>query len=109
MPTTNIWAIFSLSVGITRFIIQPRQFEVHYVNSPRQMSKCKYIVVEGPIGVGKTSLAKLLANDSVVTRAVVADGESLIREGEVAWCNRMGSYRGHAGVDVVKRLLGVET
>ncbi len=35
-------------------------------------------------------------------------GEFLIREGAVAWCNRMGSYRGHAGVDVVKRLLGVE-
>jgi hypothetical protein len=35
-------------------------------------------------------------------------GEFLIREGQVAWCNRMGSYRGHAGVDVVKRLLGVE-
>ena len=27
------------------------------------MTKCKYIVVEGPIGVGKTSLAKLLANE----------------------------------------------
>ena len=27
------------------------------------MAKCKYIVVEGPIGVGKTSLAKLLANE----------------------------------------------
>jgi hypothetical protein len=35
-------------------------------------------------------------------------GEFLIREGRVAWCNKMGSYRGHAGVDVVKRLLGVE-
>jgi deoxyadenosine/deoxycytidine kinase len=27
------------------------------------MTKCKYIVVEGPIGVGKTSLAKILANE----------------------------------------------
>jgi deoxyadenosine/deoxycytidine kinase len=27
------------------------------------MARCKYIVVEGPIGVGKTSLAKLLANE----------------------------------------------
>jgi deoxyadenosine/deoxycytidine kinase len=27
------------------------------------MTKCKYIVVEGPIGVGKTSLARLLANE----------------------------------------------
>lgn len=27
------------------------------------MATCKYIVVEGPIGVGKTSLAKLLANE----------------------------------------------
>jgi deoxyguanosine kinase len=45
------------------FIIQPGQFEVHYVNSPRQMTKNKYIVVEGPIGVGKTSLAKILANE----------------------------------------------
>jgi deoxyguanosine kinase len=27
------------------------------------MAKCKYIVVEGPIGVGKTSLAKILANE----------------------------------------------
>ena len=27
------------------------------------MEKCKYIVVEGPIGVGKTSLAKILANE----------------------------------------------
>jgi deoxyadenosine/deoxycytidine kinase len=27
------------------------------------MVRCKYIVVEGPIGVGKTSLAKILANE----------------------------------------------
>lgn len=27
------------------------------------MTRCKYIVVEGPIGVGKTSLAKILANE----------------------------------------------
>jgi len=27
------------------------------------MERCKYIVVEGPIGVGKTSLAKILANE----------------------------------------------
>jgi deoxyguanosine kinase len=27
------------------------------------MANCKYIVVEGPIGVGKTSLAKILANE----------------------------------------------
>jgi deoxyadenosine/deoxycytidine kinase len=27
------------------------------------MARCKYIVVEGPIGVGKTSLAKMLANE----------------------------------------------
>jgi deoxyadenosine/deoxycytidine kinase len=27
------------------------------------MTRCKYIVVEGPIGVGKTSLARLLANE----------------------------------------------
>ena len=35
-------------------------------------------------------------------------GEFLIREGGIAWSNTMNSYRGHAGVDVVKRLLGVE-
>jgi hypothetical protein len=35
-------------------------------------------------------------------------GEFLLREGAVAWCNRMGSYRGHATVDAVKRLLGVD-
>ena len=29
----------------------------------RQMANPKYIVVEGPIGVGKTSLAKILANE----------------------------------------------
>ncbi|MGH9821406.1 MAG: deoxynucleoside kinase, partial [Pyrinomonadaceae bacterium] len=27
------------------------------------MSKTKYMVVEGPIGVGKSSLAKILANE----------------------------------------------
>ena len=27
------------------------------------MAKAKYIVVEGPIGVGKTSLARILANE----------------------------------------------
>ena len=27
------------------------------------MARCKYIVVEGPIGVGKSSLAKILANE----------------------------------------------
>ncbi len=31
------------------------------VHSPARMAKKKYIVVEGPIGVGKTSLAKILA------------------------------------------------
>jgi hypothetical protein len=35
-------------------------------------------------------------------------GEFLIREGSVVWCHRMSSYRGHAEMEVVKRLLGVE-
>ncbi|MBI2988748.1 MAG: deoxynucleoside kinase [Deltaproteobacteria bacterium] len=38
-----------------------RQASVVCVNSPARMTKKKYIVVEGPIGVGKTSLAKILA------------------------------------------------
>ena len=33
------------------------------VNSPGGMAKAKYIVVEGPIGVGKTSLAQILASE----------------------------------------------
>jgi deoxyguanosine kinase len=33
------------------------------VNSHGRMARAKYIVVEGPIGVGKSSLAKILANE----------------------------------------------
>jgi deoxyadenosine/deoxycytidine kinase len=44
------------------------RFMVHYVPLRRSelsaaMTKKKYIVVEGPIGVGKTSLAKILAGE----------------------------------------------
>jgi len=59
----NIWPIFSLGVAIANNYNIARQFWVVCVNSPGQMTKCKYIVVEGPIGVGKTSLAKILANE----------------------------------------------
>lgn len=40
-----------------------RQLLAFCVNFPARMSKAKYIVVEGPIGVGKTSLAKILASE----------------------------------------------
>src|SRR5207253_5866619 len=59
----NIWPIFSLGVAIANNYNIARQFWVVCVNSPGQMTKGKYIVVEGPIGVGKTSLAKILANE----------------------------------------------
>src|SRR5437773_7014198 len=59
----NIWPIFSLGGAIANNYNIARQFWVVCVNSPGQMTKCKYIVVEGPIGVGKTSLAKILANE----------------------------------------------
>src|SRR5207245_10841945 len=59
----NIWPIFSLGVAIANNYNIARQFWVVCVNSPGQMTKGKSIVVEGPIGVGKTSLAKILANE----------------------------------------------
>src|SRR5438093_12931319 len=59
----NIWPIFSLGVAIANNYNIARQFWVVCVNSPGQMTKGKYIVVEGPIGGGKTSLAKILANE----------------------------------------------
>src|SRR5438128_9659226 len=59
----NILPIYSLGVAIANNYNIARQFWVVCVNSPGQMTKGKYIVVEGPIGVGKTSLAKLLANE----------------------------------------------
>src|SRR5437763_15726831 len=59
----NIWPIFSLGVVIANNYNIARQFWVVCVNSPGQVTKGKYIVVEGPIGVGKTSLAKILANE----------------------------------------------
>jgi deoxyguanosine kinase len=43
--------------------IVPGQFQARCVNSPSWMVKSKYIVVEGPIGVGKSSLAKILAQE----------------------------------------------
>lgn len=35
-------------------------------------------------------------------------GEFLFRDQEVAWCHRMKTYRGHAEIDVVKKILEVE-
>ena len=35
-------------------------------------------------------------------------GEFLFRDSEVVWCHRMKTYRGHAEIDVVKKILEVE-
>lgn len=35
-------------------------------------------------------------------------GEFMFRDGEVVWCKRMKTYRGHSEIDVIQRLLGVE-
>src|SRR5438034_524216 len=66
----NIWPIFSLGVAIANNYNIARQFWVVCVNSPGQMTKCKYIVLEGPIGGGNTSLAKLLARPEVLYKRV---------------------------------------
>jgi hypothetical protein len=35
-------------------------------------------------------------------------GEFMFRQGEAVWCKRMKTYRGHSGIEVIKRLLGVD-
>lgn len=42
---------------------KPRQLLGFCVSFLARMSAVKYIVVDGPIGVGKTSLAKILASE----------------------------------------------
>lgn len=36
-------------------------------------------------------------------------GEFLFQSGKVVWCHRMPNYRGHAEVDVIKRILGIHS
>ncbi|KAF2227535.1 AhpC/TSA antioxidant enzyme-domain-containing protein [Elsinoe ampelina] len=35
-------------------------------------------------------------------------GEFLFQEGQVVWCHRMRNYRGHAEMDVIRRILDIE-
>ncbi|TID19723.1 hypothetical protein E2P81_ATG06890 [Venturia nashicola] len=35
-------------------------------------------------------------------------GEFMFKDGKPVWCHRMKNYRGHTGIDTIKKLLGVE-
>ena len=74
------------------------------------MTKAKYIVVEGPIGVGKTSLAKMLANitasQCMIVRMAQLQAEGKMTDAHAALAKSFTTAKCRETVAWARELLG---
>lgn len=95
-PTRQIFKL--LGMGISLNILGPRR--------PEYM---KDISLAGWMNGQLEELAKVKGKKKFRGGNLLQiGGEFLFEDGEVVWCHRMRNYRGHAEMDVIRRVLHVD-